>query len=111
MSNQPILEVKHLSKHFDGNGVLKDVSFTLAEGEVIVVVGPSGCGKSTLLRCINALEPIQGGAVRLNGVQGRACEAYVPRGGSTRIDFWVTVPEGSGGIGVEATPTVAGEAG
>ncbi len=35
------------------------------KGEVIVVVGPSGCGKSTLLRCINALEPIQGGVVKL----------------------------------------------
>lgn len=66
MSNQPILEVKHLSKRFDGNGVLKDVSFTLAEGEVIVVVGPSGCGKSTLLRCVNGLERPDGGEILLD---------------------------------------------
>ncbi|MGN0983744.1 MAG: amino acid ABC transporter ATP-binding protein, partial [Gemmiger sp.] len=43
------------------------VSLTVHRGEVIVVVGPSGCGKSTLLRCINALEPIQGGEIRLGG--------------------------------------------
>ena len=47
----------------------KDISLTVHEGEVIVVVGPSGCGKSTLLRCINALEEIQGGEVRLNGTE------------------------------------------
>ena len=67
MSNQPILEVKHLSKNFDANGVLKDVSFAMKEGEVIVVVGPSGCGKSTLLRCINGLERPDGGEILLDG--------------------------------------------
>jgi polar amino acid transport system ATP-binding protein len=40
---------------------------TVHKGEVIVIVGPSGCGKSTLLRCINALEPIQGGSIKLSG--------------------------------------------
>lgn len=43
------------------------MSLTIHQGEVIVVVGPSGCGKSTLLRCINALEPIQKGNIRLGG--------------------------------------------
>ncbi|MER0128456.1 ATP-binding cassette domain-containing protein, partial [Franconibacter daqui] len=37
------------------------------QGEVVVILGPSGCGKSTLLRCINGLEPIQGGEIRLTG--------------------------------------------
>ena len=67
MSNQPILKVNHLSKRFDGNGVLKDVSLSLNEGEVIVIVGPSGCGKSTLLRCINGLERPDGGEILLDG--------------------------------------------
>ena len=41
------------------------------KGDVLVVVGPSGCGKSTLLRCINALEPIQGGTIKLQGMDIR----------------------------------------
>ena len=62
-----ILEVRHLMKQFDDLMVLKDINLTVHEGEVIVIVGPSGCGKSTFLRCINALEDIQGGKIRLNG--------------------------------------------
>ena len=60
-----VLEIEHLVKRYDDLTVLKDISLTVREGEVIVVVGPSGCGKSTLLRCLNALEEIQGGSVRL----------------------------------------------
>ena len=63
-----ILEIEHLVKRFGGQTVLKDISLSVHEGEVIVVVGPSGCGKSTLLRCINALEEIQGGKIRLIGM-------------------------------------------
>lgn len=62
---EPLLTVEHLTKRFDDNLILDDISFTVRKGEVIVVLGPSGCGKSTLLRCINALEPIQGGTIRL----------------------------------------------
>ena len=65
---EPILTVDHLVKSYDGKtNVLDNVSFAVKPGEVIVVVGPSGCGKSTLLRCINALEPIQGGEILLGG--------------------------------------------
>lgn len=64
-----ILEIAHLVKRFGGQTVLKDISLSVHEGEVIVVVGPSGCGKSTLLRCINALEEIQGGKIRLKGAE------------------------------------------
>ena len=64
---QPILTVEHLTKRFGEQTILDDLSLTVREGEVIVIVGPSGCGKSTLLRCINALEEIQGGEVRLRG--------------------------------------------
>ncbi len=62
-----LLKVKDLVKQFDGSTVLDGISFDVRRGEVIVVVGSSGCGKSTLLRCINALEPIQGGSVELGG--------------------------------------------
>ena len=61
-----ILEVRHLRKSFDGAPVLRDISFTVGSGEVIVIVGPSGCGKSTLLRCINGLERADGGEILLN---------------------------------------------
>lgn len=64
--SEPILTIEHLTKRFDNITVLDDLSFSVYEGEVIVIVGPSGCGKSTLLRCINALEDIQGGEIRLH---------------------------------------------
>ena len=60
-----ILEVRNLSKKFDDLEVLKDISFDVDLGEVIAIIGPSGSGKSTLLRCINQLEKVDGGTVRV----------------------------------------------
>ena len=65
--SEDLLVISHLKKEFDGNVILDDFNLTVHKGEVIVIVGPSGCGKSTLLRCINALEPIQGGSIKLSG--------------------------------------------
>ncbi|MDR0567958.1 MAG: amino acid ABC transporter ATP-binding protein [Spirochaetaceae bacterium] len=62
-----MLEIEHLRKEFDGLSAIGDVSLKLRRQEVLVVLGPSGCGKSTLLRCMNGLERIQGGKIRLNG--------------------------------------------
>ena len=62
-----VLSISHLTKRFDDQTILEDLSLEVQEGEVVVIVGSSGCGKSTLLRCINALEDIQGGEIRLNG--------------------------------------------
>ena len=62
-----LLEISHLKKNFDKNAVLKDVSFSVEKGEVVVILGPSGCGKSTLLRCINGLESVQDGKIILDG--------------------------------------------
>lgn len=62
-----LLEIKNIKKSFDGHTILKDVSLNVERGEVIVILGPSGCGKSTLLRCINGLEKIQSGEIRLDG--------------------------------------------
>ena len=48
-----LVKIEHLRKQYDdSNVILKDLSLTIHEGEVVVIVGPSGCGKSTLLRCI-----------------------------------------------------------
>lgn len=69
---ETLLQVKNLVKEYGETRILDGVNLDIARGEVVVVVGPSGCGKSTLLRCINALEPIQGGQVLLEGkVVGR----------------------------------------
>ena len=64
---QTLLEIRNLNKAFGDNQVLKNISLTIAQGEVVVIVGPSGCGKSTLLRCINGLEAIDSGEILLDG--------------------------------------------
>ena len=64
---ETVLSISHLTKRFDDQTILEDLSLDVREGEVVVIVGSSGCGKSTLLRCINALEDIQGGDIRLRG--------------------------------------------
>lgn len=63
----PAVEVRHLSKSFGSLSVLKDISLTLKQGEVVSVIGPSGSGKSTLARCICDLESVDGGEIYLHG--------------------------------------------
>ncbi len=65
--SEAILEIEHLIKKYDELTVINDLSLSVKKGEVIVIVGSSGCGKSTLLRCLNGLEDIQGGSIKLNG--------------------------------------------
>lgn len=62
-----MLEVKKLKKKFGKNIVLKDINFTVNEGDIISIVGPSGSGKSTLLRCINMIEKPSGGDIIFEG--------------------------------------------
>ena len=58
---------RHLKKAFGDHMIFEDFDLDVRKGEVVVVIGPSGCGKSTLLRCLNGLEPIQGGEILLDG--------------------------------------------
>ncbi|MCI5934631.1 MAG: amino acid ABC transporter ATP-binding protein [Lachnospiraceae bacterium] len=60
---ETVLELQKIRKQFSDTVVLNGVDLAVKQGEVIVIIGPSGCGKSTLLRCINGLEPIQGGQI------------------------------------------------
>ena len=62
-----IIEVKGLTIGYDGNVVLKDVSFDVRRGEVFVILGGSGCGKTTLLKHMIGLHPPMSGEVRIEG--------------------------------------------
>ncbi|MGE3832969.1 MAG: amino acid ABC transporter ATP-binding protein [Parvibaculaceae bacterium] len=61
------LEIRQVHKRFGPLNVLRGLDMSVNEHQVVCLIGPSGCGKSTLLRCINGLEPIQGGEIRLEG--------------------------------------------
>ncbi len=62
-----ILEVKNIEKHFGSTQVLKDVSFSLEEGNALAIIGSSGSGKTTLLRCLNFLETADQGTITVKG--------------------------------------------
>ena len=62
-----ILEVKGLKKHFGETDVLKGVSFSLEQGQVLAIIGSSGSGKTTLLRCLNFMETADEGEVLVDG--------------------------------------------
>lgn len=85
---QPIIEVKHLSKTFGTNTVLRDVDFNVHEGDVTCIIGASGSGKSTLLRCINLLETPTTGEILFHGdpITGRGTNPskYRTAGGAWR---------------------------
>ena len=66
---EELVKIDSITKIYDTDAVLRDLSLTVHEGEVLVIIGPSGCGKSTLLRCINGLEPIQEGSITFRGVK------------------------------------------
>jgi polar amino acid transport system ATP-binding protein len=63
----PMVEADRVSKSFGSNQVLKSISLTVGRGEVMCLVGPSGSGKSTFLRCINHLERVDAGRLRVDG--------------------------------------------
>ena len=62
-----MVEIKNLCKNFGENRVLRDINYTVKQGEKIVIVGPSGSGKSTFLRCLNLLEKPTSGQIIFEG--------------------------------------------
>ncbi len=66
-ATEDLVALKNVNKHFGALHVLQDIDLTIARGEVVVVIGPSGSGKSTLCRTINRLEPIDSGAITIDG--------------------------------------------
>ena len=62
-----ILDVQHIEKHFGDTSVLKDISFSLEEGQALSIIGSSGSGKTTLLRCLNFLEAPDQGVISVRG--------------------------------------------
>ena len=75
---ETVLELQKIRKHFSDTVVLNGVDLAGKQGEVIVIIGPSGCGKSTLLRCINGLEPIQGGQILFYNERIDTCKDLSP---------------------------------
>ena len=61
-----MLTATNVYKGFDGLGVLKGISMTVNKGEVVALIGPSGSGKSTFLRCLNQLETVDRGEIKLD---------------------------------------------
>ena len=72
-----LLEMNHIRKNFDGLEVIRDISLSVEEGEILSIIGPSGSGKSTLLRCATMLEQIDGGEILYMGEKA----AYVAEDG------------------------------
>ena len=66
--NKPLIIIENLCKSFEDGDVLRNISFTIREGDLASIIGPSGCGKSTFLRCINCLELMDSGSVTVAGV-------------------------------------------
>ena len=69
MGNTPVVSLQHAQKAFGNNAVLKDISLTVEQGDVLSIIGPSGGGKSTLLRCMTLLEPLDAGSLSYGDLQ------------------------------------------
>jgi len=74
-----MIEIRNLAKAYGSTPVLRGCSTTVARGEVVVVCGPSGSGKSTLIKCVNGLEPFQGGSITVDGISVGDPQTDLPR--------------------------------
>jgi polar amino acid transport system ATP-binding protein len=68
-SKEPIIYVRELSKSYHDAPVLKGVSVSIEEGDLVSIIGASGCGKSTFLRCLNGLEMLDSGLLKIDGIE------------------------------------------
>lgn len=80
-SARPVMvSMRDVSKWYGANfQVLKQCTTTVVKGEVVVVCGPSGSGKSTLIKCVNALEPVQEGEIRVDGIDIADSKTNLPK--------------------------------
>ena len=93
MDTPPLVELSKVNKWFGDLHVLKDIDLAISHREVVVVIGPSGSGKSTLCRCINRLERIQSGEIRIDGtVIPEEGKALAPPAGRRRHGLPVVQP-------------------
>ena len=87
----PVVELRHVDKHYGALHVLKDISLRVGKGEVVVIIGPSGSGKSTLCRTVNRLETVDSGKILIEGVplpqEGRQLAALRSRIGMVFQSF------------------------
>ncbi|KTT41353.1 arginine ABC transporter ATP-binding protein, partial [Pseudomonas oryzihabitans] len=66
-TQEPVIQALEVHKAFGELDILKGVTLEVRRGEVVVLIGASGSGKTTFIRCLNHLEDIQGGTIRVNG--------------------------------------------
>jgi iron(III) transport system ATP-binding protein len=78
MGAEPLLELREVHQAYDGNEVVRGLSFTLARGAIGCLLGQSGCGKTTALRCIAGFEPVTRGEIRIAGQPVSAPGLVVP---------------------------------
>lgn len=117
-----IIEISNASASYDGREVLHDVSFSVKEGEFVVIIGPSGCGKTTLLKMINGLVVPDRGHVMVEGGDLKTCDlislrrhiGYVVQGAKlfphmTIADNICYVPEISGRLSPREKETLVQE--
>lgn len=69
LPEESLIVVKNLSKGFEDGQILKNISINIKEGDLVSLIGPSGCGKSTFLRCLNCLELLDSGYIRIGNVE------------------------------------------
>jgi len=94
-TDQPILDVSHVTVRYNGRDALKNVTFHLHEGERVAVVGPNGAGKSTLFKVVAGVLPPSSGEVKIFGSRprGHICIGYIPQRSQVDWNFPVTVAD------------------
>jgi manganese/iron transport system ATP-binding protein len=94
-TNQPILDVHHLTVRYIGHVALEDITFHLHEGERVAVVGPNGAGKSTLFKVVSGVLSPTSGEVNIFGSKprGHVCIAYIPQRSQVDWNFPLSVAD------------------